>query len=101
MDSGINEKINQYAELVKKYIPVDMIILYGSHAKGTQHKNSDIDIAVIIDELEQDYLDVNAHLFALSRQIDTNIEPKLIIRKENRSGFLESILKDAKIIYQE
>ena len=100
MDAGIVKKINQYAELVKGFLPVDMILLYGSYAKGTQHKDSDIDIAVVVENLEQDFLDVNAHLFSLTRQIDISIGPKLIIRKENRSGFLESILKDAKIIYK-
>lgn len=100
MDSKIDISINRYAELVKKSMPVNMIILYGSYAKGTENKDSDIDIAVVVDELEEDFLDASARLFSLCREVNTDIEPKLIIRKNNRSGFLESILKYGKVIYR-
>lgn len=99
MDSKINEKIERYAGLVKEKLNVSMIVLYGSYAKGIEQKDSDIDIAIVVDELNGDFLDVNAGLFSLCRQVDTGIEPKLIVRKNNRSGFLESILKYGKVIY--
>ena len=99
MDTGISDKINRYADLVKSIIPVNMIILYGSYARGTEKKDSDIDIAVVVDELDGDFLDVSSRLYSLTREVDTSIEPKLIIRKNNRSGFLESILKYGKVIY--
>ncbi len=100
MDSTIDKAINRYAELVKKTLPVEMIILYGSYARGTENRNSDIDIAVVVNDLDEDYLDVSARLYSLCREINSDIEPKLIIRKDNRSGFLESILKYGKIIYK-
>jgi uncharacterized protein len=100
MDKATNKKINKYIGLVRKLMPVSMIILYGSYAKGLERKDSDIDIAIVIDELRGDFLEMNAQLFALCREVDTNIEPKLIIRKDNRSGFLESILEYGKIIYK-
>jgi len=81
-------------------MPVDMIILYGSYARGTERTGSDIDIAIVVDELDGDYLDISSRLFSLTRQVDAGIEPKLIIRKNNRSGFLESILKYGKIVYR-
>ncbi|HOP64802.1 MAG TPA: nucleotidyltransferase domain-containing protein [Spirochaetota bacterium] len=100
MDSQINNAINRYAELVKKTLPVDMIILYGSYARGTEHKDSDIDIAVVVEDIDEDLLDVSARLYSLCREVNTDIEPKLIVRKNNRSGFLESILKYGKVIYK-
>ena len=100
MDSKLYEKIERYVGLLKEHLPVSMIVLYGSYAKGMEHKDSDIDIAVVVDELKGDFLDVNASLFSLCRQVDTSIEPKLIVRKNNRSGFLESILKYGKVIYK-
>lgn len=84
--------------MVKKIIPDSSIILFGSYAKGEETKDSDIDIAVVVDELKDDYLEVSAALFSLCRKVDTSIEPKLIIRKNNSSGFLESILKYGKLI---
>ncbi len=99
MDPAVNEKIERYAGLVREQMPVSMIVLYGSYAKGTERKDSDIDIAVVVDELQGDFLDVNARLFSLCRKVDTSIEPKLIVRNNNRSGFLNSILKYGKVIY--
>lgn len=100
MDPAINEKIKRYANLVAEQFPVSMIVLYGSYAKGEEQKDSDIDIAVIMEEIHGDFLDINARLFSLCRQVDTSIEPKLIVKKNNRSGFLESILKYGKTIYK-
>ncbi len=99
MDSETNEKIMRYTELVKQHIPVEMIVLYGSYARGTAQKDSDIDIAVVVEDLKGDILEINADLFTLTRAVDFRIEPKLIIRKNNSSGSLESILKYGKIIY--
>ncbi len=78
-----------------------MIILYGSYAKGTENQKSDIDIAVVIDELNGDYLELSARLYSLCREVNTDIEPKLIVKKDNRSGFLESILKYGKVLYHD
>jgi hypothetical protein len=55
---------------------------------------------VVVDKIEGDYLEQSARLFHLVRGIDTRIEPVLLIGDEDRSGFLNSILKYGKIIYQ-
>jgi uncharacterized protein len=99
MDTRINEIAEKYAELVKNTLPASMVILYGSYARGEERENSDIDIAVVFDELQNDYLETAAKLVSLCRKVDVVIEPKLIIKKDNQSGFLESILKYGKIIY--
>ncbi|HSV97766.1 MAG TPA: nucleotidyltransferase domain-containing protein [Spirochaetota bacterium] len=98
MDEITDRKIREYADLVRRIMPVSAIVLYGSHARGEERGDSDIDIAVVVDELRGDFLDVNARLFALCREVDVAIEPKLIVKKNNASGFLESILKYGKVI---
>jgi uncharacterized protein len=100
MDNSIIDKVNKYAEIIKSKYPVKMIILYGSFAKGMENKNSDIDVAVIIDEVDENYLEISSGLFKYVMEIDERIEPNLIFIKNNRSGFLESILKYGKIIYK-
>jgi predicted nucleotidyltransferase len=100
VDREIAEKVKRYAEVVRNNIPVKMIILYGSYARGTENMSSDIDVAVVVDHIEGNYLEQSAQLFHLIRGIDTRIEPVLLTGNDDRSGFLSSILKYGKIIYQ-
>ena len=41
------DKVAPYLDSVRKDIPISAVYLFGSHAKGTAHKGSDIDIAII------------------------------------------------------
>src|SRR3972149_5331468 len=100
MDKKIIKIAGLYAEKVRNYLPVEMIVLYGSYARGTAKKTSDIDIAVVVDKFKGDYLKASAELFNLVRGINKRIEPVLVCRKHDRSGFMESILKQGKIIYK-
>lgn len=54
MDRAINSIVAEYRDrLEKKGIAVKKIILYGSQAIGTTHKDSDIDLAVISDDFKE------------------------------------------------
>lgn len=99
MDSRITESIKEFSKHVLKEFSVKMIVLYGSYANGTQTENSDIDVAIIVDEFDGDILKANSRLFALVREIDVRIEPIILELKYDKSGFIDSILKKGKIIY--
>jgi predicted nucleotidyltransferase len=101
VDKKIIEIAQRYAERVRDAMPVKMVVLYGSHVSGTPHKDSDIDIAVIVDEFHGDYLKVSANLFQLVRGINMRIEPVLLSRKNDKSGFLAHVLRQGKIIYKQ
>ena len=95
------EKIKRYAEVVKQAIPVKMVILFGSYAKENAREYSDIDVAVVVDQLKDNYLESRTKLFQLRREIDFRIEPVLIEKDEkDPAGFLEEILNTGEIIYQ-
>lgn len=100
MDQNVIEIAERFAEKVKSYILVKMIVIYGSYLKGTADENSDIDIAVVVDNIEGDYLKISAELFNLVRGINKKIEPILLSTKKDKSGFLENILKHGKIVYK-
>ncbi len=100
MDKKIIEIAGRYAREVRKYFPIKMVILFGSCAKGKASKSSDIDIAVVVDKFPCDYLKASADLFNIVRRVDKKIEPVLMSMKNNKSGFLERILKEGKIIYK-
>lgn len=99
MDKKVIKIAKMYAEKVRQQMPVQMVILYGSHAKGNAGDVSDIDIAVVVDKAPANYLQASTNLFDLVMDIDKRIEPVLIVRKNDKSGFLDSILKYGSIIY--
>lgn len=92
------DKVKAYAELVYAILPESRIILFGSYADGVPGEHSDLDVAVVVDELEGDFLDLSISLHKLSHSIDHRIEPILLIANQDRSGFLESILKTGMVV---
>lgn len=78
----INEEIanivDKYIAIVKENYDVVAIILFGSYAKGTEHEDSDIDIAIITDDIKTDKFDEEVKLTLLRRKIDNRIEPHII-----------------------
>ena len=99
MDKEIVKIAQIYAQKVRDFMPVSMVILYGSHVRGSAGKHSDIDIAVVVEKFRGDYLKTSAQLLNLVRGINKRIEPVLVSRENDKSGFLESLLKQGKIIY--
>ncbi len=93
------EYVKRYAELVRQRFDVARVVLYGSYARGTAYEDSDIDVAVIVDRLDGDWLDSAAELWRLSHDIDFRIEPVLLTRSDDRSGFLEHVLRTGEVIY--
>ena len=92
-------RVKQYAEIVRQNFDVKKIILYGSYARDAVQKDSDIDVAVVLDHVDDDFLMSEAKLFRLRREIDARIEPVLLEESNDKSGFLEEILKTGEIIY--
>ena len=78
IDNVIMEIVQKYVEEVCKNYKIEAIFLFGSYAKGTEHEDSDIDIAIITDDIENDIFDEELNLMKLRRNIDTRIEPHLI-----------------------
>lgn len=100
MDKKIVDIARLYAQKVKSLVPVSMVVLYGSHARGAARKNSGIDIAVVVDRFCGDYLKASAELFNLVRTVSKRIEPVLLYRENDKSGFLKHVLRHGKIIYK-
>ncbi len=91
--------VKQYADLVRQNFDVRKIILFGSYSRDTAHKDSDIDVAVVLNRFDDDFLVCEAKLFRLRREIDSRIEPVLLEESNDKSGFLEEVLKAGEIIY--
>ena len=82
----IMEIVQKYVEKICENYKVYAIILFGSYAKGTNNENSDIDIAIITDDFENDIFDEELNLLKLRRKLDTRIEPHLIRIKDYKNA---------------
>lgn len=81
INKDIRDSINKFIKEIKKQYNVTAIILFGSYAKGTQNKDSDIDIAVISNEFNDIY-DCMAVLMGMTWDIDARIEPHPITTED-------------------
>jgi len=90
----------KFAEKIKGIISFKEIILFGSFAKGTNHKDSDIDIALVIGNIAYDYFDVYKQIIKMGYEIDNRIEPVILRRDKDYSGFLEMIQKEGIVVYK-
>lgn len=91
-------KVAQYKVLVDKHFNVENIILFGSYAKGDQNEDSDIDVAIVVNSIDQDFFTYAPLLWKLRREIDDRIEPILIDKNKDDSGFLKEIFRTGLII---
>jgi len=90
--------VSKYKVLVSKHFDIENLILFGSYAKGNQKDDSDIDVAIVVNSISQDFFSYAPLLWKLRREIDDRIEPILIEKNNDESGFLKEILKTGLII---
>ncbi|MFH1838500.1 MAG: nucleotidyltransferase domain-containing protein [Candidatus Kuenenbacteria bacterium] len=97
----IKNIIKEYSQLLKADgIPIEKIILYGSFAKNTFHKNSDIDICIISPKFGKNPHEEGKYLFRKLWMLkDANLEPigyspKDFYSKKKISPLLNEIKKN-------
>ena len=101
LDKGtVVNTVERYAEIVKKELSPSAVILFGSYINGNPHKDSDVDVGVVFDGFSGNWLETSAHLWKLCRDISLDIEPHLLDRKNDASGFVEHIFRTGQIIYE-
>ena len=78
INAEIEEIVLKYVQVIRSKYKINAIILFGSYAKGTEHKDSDIDIAIVIDKFKENIIDEEVELMMLRDGIDYRIEPHII-----------------------
>lgn len=80
--------------LLEKKIHPDVIILFGSYAKGNVNKNSDIDIAVVSKKFGKNRHKEGVLLNMLAHEIDSRLEVIPVSLKEYMKKFTTSPILD-------
>ncbi len=89
--TAVIELLKSFKLLLNDHYNLNSLFLFGSYANGTQREDSDIDVAVVVNEIQGDFLTYAPLLWKLRRQIDIRIEPILFEIDKDPSGFLEDI----------
>lgn len=79
----VTEIVRQYKDAVQHIVKGARVYLYGSYSKGTAHKDSDIDVAVVVPHRSGDWFEEVPPLWKASRQINSLIEPVLMEKNEH------------------
>lgn len=94
--SEVTGVIRRYIDIIKGDIAIDRVILFGSYAKGTYHKDSDIDLAIISpDYRDADFIDNMTKLLCKTSGLDADIQPVPFSVEDYQEpvGIMEEILR--------
>ena len=95
IDAKIKKTLENYLAKISKHYRVDAAYLFGSFANGSQREYSDIDVCIVSSDIQNQFKDMGK-LFALTRGIDTRIEPYPFHTDEfnkGNSSFVYEILR--------
>ena len=81
-----------YKAAVESRLPLKALYVYGSYSKGNATEDSDIDIAVVVDCLCDNYFEDTPLLWKLRRKVSNLIEPVLLTEDLNNPLYVD-ILK--------
>jgi predicted nucleotidyltransferase len=87
-----------FTNSIKSMVSFDKIILFGSYAKGTADENSDIDVAVLVNNYEGDVLELSSKLWLAASKISDYIEPVLLDYKDDTVGFISEVMNTGIIV---
>ena len=93
---SIQKIIEEYIANLSKQIPIKKVILFGSYAKGTTHKYSDVDIAIFSDYFkDMSRIDGIYFLLLNAADYDIDIEPQPFTMDEYEQpvGLVNEILR--------
>jgi predicted nucleotidyltransferase len=76
-NAEIEKILKHFLEEVQQKYQIVSAYLYGSFARGTSNKWSDIDVAIISPDFSDDLFEERLKLMKLAASIDDRIEPKL------------------------
>ena len=95
--------IRRYARAVAERIKPDKIILYGSHAYGTTHADSDVDLLVLMparNELHQAFKIRVAIPAPFAMDLIVRTPRELAWRLAERESFSMEVMANGKVLYK-
>lgn len=93
----LSEKIYEYLEILKAdKLPIAKVILFGSYAKGTQHKWSDVDLCIISSKFNNPFKAMQYLLLKRNFDMKYTIEPVGFTPKDFKEKHSSSLINEIK-----
>lgn len=70
--------VRKYKQIISGEFSSLKVFLYGSYSKGNARNDSDIDVAVIVPSIGEDWLEKSSRLWYATLKVSTLIEPVLL-----------------------
>ena len=83
--------VSSFAARIEGTFHPEKVVLFGSWSRNEASKSSDIDVAVIVSAWNGKFMRAQSDLFSLASEVDLRIEPVLLERERDHSGFLAEI----------
>jgi predicted nucleotidyltransferase len=81
MEAKVRAELDMLRDIIIQTVPVEQIILFGSYAHGTPHKDSDLDLYVVLkDDAPMRDIDASLEIYrAIGRKKSMPVD--LVVRK--------------------
>jgi predicted nucleotidyltransferase len=104
--ADLNSILGQVKATVKAVDAKATLILYGSYARGEQHKDSDIDLLILVDKdrlTRADQKRMKYPLYELEFETGTIISPLVLSLKDwetlhRKTPFYENVTREGRIL---
>ena len=94
MDETIIRNIKLLANEARKFFDFEKVYVFGSYSKGNFREESDIDIAFIVNKISDNHFQLSAKLYELVNKIDCRMEPVILNKNNDKSGFVKNIIEN-------
>lgn len=90
--------VSKFAKEISSFLDFDKIVLFGSYAKDCANEDSDIDIAVFVNNYDGDVLELSSKLWLAAGSISDCIEPVLLDYNDDEAGFIDEVLNTGIVV---
>jgi predicted nucleotidyltransferase len=83
MEASVRAELAMLTDIIIQTVPVEQIILFGSYAYGTPHKDSDLDLYVVLkDDVPMRDIDASLEIYrAIGRKKSMPVD--IVVRKSS------------------
>ncbi|MGH2569344.1 MAG: nucleotidyltransferase domain-containing protein [Bacteroidota bacterium] len=104
LSAQAKKAIKKFIARIEAEIAPELVILYGSHARGGARSTSDIDIAVFAKKFNRkSFIDATSYLFSKTSGLNVDLQPVGFpfqeYLKQNGEYFIEIIKTQGVVVY--